>query len=256
MCLIFFAYNYHPRYQLIVAANRDEFYKRPSLPAAFWRDNPTILAGRDLEQGGTWMGLTTTGCFAALTNYRDPVHNNPQAPSRGYLVHKYLNSDVSPEYYLKNLPNGGAEYNGFNLLVGTTQAIYYYSNREKVIRKIANGIYGLSNGFLNEPWPKVSKGKKALADCLQGQEIKKDQLFKIMADQEQPEDCELPQTGVSLEWERLLSRIFIVSPCYGTRSSTVLMVDRKGHVQFWERSFTMEQPGRGKEVFHEFNIKG
>lgn len=255
MCLILFAHDCHPRYQLVVAANRDEFYKRPTLPAAFWQDNSNILAGRDLQQGGTWMGLTTTGRFSALTNYRDAVHNNPQSPSRGYLVQKYLNSNISPECFINNLPSGGAEYNGFSLLVGTTQSLNYYSNREKALRKVEKGIHGLSNSLLDVPWPKVSKGMKALAGCLQKQEIKKEQLLELMADQERPEDHELPQTGVSLEWERILSPAYIVSSDYGTRSTTVLLVDRNSHVQFWERSFTPAQPWVVNESCYEFDIQ-
>ncbi|GAB6180884.1 hypothetical protein JCM14036_22030 [Desulfotomaculum defluvii] len=202
------------------------------------------------------MGLTTRGRFSSLTNYRDPARNNPQAPSRGQLVYKYLNSDVSPKDYLKGLENGGADFNGFNLLLGTTDSIYYYSNLEKTIRKVDKGIHGLSNSFLNVPWPKVTKGMKALKDCLQNSTVKKEQLFKILADKEQPEDHELPQTGVSLKWERILSPIFVESPSYGTRCSTVLLVDHKSHVQFWERSFTPKQQGRWSEVCYEFDIKG
>lgn len=253
MCLIVFAYDYHPRYKLVVAANRDEFYRRPTLPADFWQDNPSILAGRDLEQGGTWMGVTTTGRFAALTNYRGPSQDKQQTPSRGQLVRNYLNSDLSPETYLQGLDKGGVEYNGFNLLTGTTQALYYYSNQEKVIRPVEKGVHGLSNSLLDVAWPKVSKGVKALEGCLQEQDIQVERLFEILADQERPDDSELPQTGVGLELERMLSPMYIVSPDYGTRSSTILLIDRHNHVQFWERRFTSEESGMGNEVSYEFN---
>lgn len=255
MCLILFAINCHPQYRLVLASNRDEFYGRPTLPAAFWDDNPAILAGKDLEQGGTWLGLTTTGRFSSLTNYRDPANINPQAPSRGHLVHKYLNSDISPASYIKGLRNGGVEFNGFNLLQGTTKSIYYYSNLERDLRQVDSGIHGLSNSLLDVPWPKVTKGKQALADCLRGHFINKDQLFTIMADQEQPEDHQLPQTGLSLKWERIMSPAFVVSSSYGTKCSTVVLVDHNDHVQYWERSFIEKDPGKWHEVFLEFDIK-
>ncbi|HVJ49301.1 NRDE family protein [Desulfitobacterium sp.] len=232
MCLILLAYDCHPQYKFVIAANRDEFYKRPTLPANFWPDNPDILAGRDLEQGGTWMGITTAGRFAALTNYRDPFQEKPQAPSRGYLVRDYLNSDLSPESYLKDLRAGRVEYNGFNLLTGTTQTLYYYSNQEKAIRRVEKGFHGLSNSLLDVAWPKVRKGVKALEGCLQEQNIEVEQLFEIMTDQERPSDSELPHTGVSLELERKLSSLYIVSPDYGTRSTTILLVNHHNRVQF------------------------
>lgn len=254
MCLILFAYDCHPRYQLVVAANRDEFYNRPTLPVAFWQDNRSILAGRDLQQGGTWMGITTAGAFAALTNYRGAGPNDPHAPSRGHLVQDFLNCQESPEGFINSLPNGGAAYNGFSLLLGTTKALNYYSNREKAFRKVEKGIHGLSNSLLDVPWPKVRKGTEAFASCLQGQELDKEQLFAIMEDQAKAEDYELPQTGLSLEWERLLSSIHIVSADYGTRSTSVLLVDRNSHVQFWERSFRPVHPGEFNEVYYEFTI--
>lgn len=255
MCLILFAYDCHPRYRLVVAANRDEYFNRPTLPAAFWQDSPNILAGRDLEHGGTWMGITKKGRFAALTNYRDPFHNNPHVTSRGLLIPEYLSSDSSPESFIENLRNEGADYKGFSLLLGTTKSLNYYSNREKAFRKVDKGIHGISNNLLDVPWPKVAKGMDSLARCLQDQEIKKEQLFEIMADQEQADDHDLPQTGESLEWERILSPVFIVSPEYGTRSTTVVLVDRNGHIWLWERSYKDGQLQVSSEVFYEFDVE-
>ncbi|MEG6521990.1 NRDE family protein [Desulfotomaculum sp. 1211_IL3151] len=255
MCLILFATNCHPQYRLVLASNRDEFYGRPTRPAAFWYDHKVILAGKDLKQGGTWLGLTTTGRFSSLTNYRDPARFNSQAPSRGHLVYQYLSGAVSPENYINSISSGVTEFNGFNLLMGSTKGIYYYSNLEKVIRKVDSGIHGLSNSFLDVPWPKVSKGKKALADCLQSQTINKEQLFAIMADREQPEDHRLPQTGLSLEWERIMSPAFVVSSSYGTKCSTVVLVDHHDHVQYWERSFVQKDPSKWQDVFFEFDIE-
>lgn len=252
MCLMLFAYDYHPQYKLVMAQNRDEYLDRPTLPAEFWLESPEILAGKDLRQGGTWMGLTKNGRFAALTNYRDPLHTYPLAPSRGHLVHQYLESDLAPERYLENLCSGETEYNGFNLLVGTFDALHYFSNREKLIRKVDQGIHGLSNSLMNVPWPKVSKGVAALTDCLQHDYIDAKQLFAIMADKEQPNDHELPQTGVSLEWERMLAPIYVESEGYGTKTTTVVLVDRNNYVQFWERSFTPLHSDSWKEVHYEF----
>lgn len=254
MCLILFAYDCHPQYKLVLAANRDEFYNRFTLPAAFWSDPPFILAGKDLKQGGTWMGITTTGRFAALTNYRDPSNFNPGSPSRGHLVQNYLKSNVSPECYLKNIHNEGTKYNGFNILAGTYEELYYYSNREKVVHRVEKGIHGLSNSLLDAAWPKVTRGIKALTGCIQYEDINEEHLFEIMADKEQAEDHELPQTGVSLELERMLSSLYIESKDYGTMSTTVLLVDRNNNARFRERSFNSIQLGTWNEV--SFDIKG
>lgn len=256
MCLILFAYNSHPKYQLVVAANRDEFYKRPTRPAAFWPENPDILAGKDLQEGGTWMGVTTNGRFAALTNYRDPSSYKPQAPSRGHLVHNYLSSSIGPEAYIEDLPDGGEAYNGFNLLLGTSESLYYYSNRERLMRKVAEGVHGLSNSLLDVPWPKVSKGIKALADVLQDEDIEAEQLFAIMADRKLPADQDLPETGVGLERERMLAPAFVTSSNYGTRLTTVILVDRNHNIQFWEHSYPSRQPDRWDEVYYDYHGGG
>ena len=252
MCTILFAYDCHPRYKLVVAANRDEFYQRPTAPAAFWADNPDILAGRDLKEGGTWMGITTSGCFAALTNYRDPSSFKAEARSRGYLVKDYLNSNMAPETYAADLVDGGSAYNGFNLLMGTCQSMYHYSNREQIIRKVPAGIHGLSNALLNTPWPKVSKGIKELSNLLQHDDIKAEQLFAMMADREQPDDQDLPRTGVSLEMERMLAPMFVISPNYGTCLTTVILVERNHNFQFWERTFINGQPHTWDEVYYRY----
>lgn len=255
MCLILLAYDYHPRYKLIVSANRDEFYKRSTLPANFWPDNPSVLAGKDLEQGGTWMGVTTSGRFAALTNYRDPLHEKPIATSRGHLVRNYLTGDRSAEDFLHGLHQKDREYNGFNLLAGTAESVYYYSNREQLIRRVEKGVHGLSNSLLDVGWPKVSKGVKAFAGCLQGPNIRLKSLFEILADQEIFNDSELPRTGISIERERMLSPLYIVSPEYGTRSSTILLIDQHNQVQFWERSFVMDGSGKVNDAYYEFRVK-
>ncbi len=255
MCLILFAYESHPKYKLVVAANRDEFYSRPTSPADFWQDNPEILAGRDLREGGTWMGITTNGRFAALTNYRDPSRNKKTAPSRGHLVQRFLDSTMTPSAYIDQIPDAGKEYNGFNLLIGENDSLYYYSNREQILRPVSPGIHGLSNALLNDPWPKVIKGKQALEMALQHDEVKSEQLFAILVDQEPVEDQELPDTGVGLEMERGLAPAFVTMSGYGTKTSTVILIDHSDQVRFWERSFTEERPDVWTEVYYELSLR-
>lgn len=254
MCLILVAYDCHPRYKLVVTGNRDEFYNRPSLAADFWPENPSILAGRDLVKGGTWTGITTGGRFAAVTVYREPVKYPPHLPSRGLLATDFLSSDDAPEVYMEKLAGDGSRYKGFSLLAGTFESLYYFSNRENRIHKLEQGLHGLSNNLLDVPWPKVTKGIKALADCLQHEEINVKQLFAIMADKEIPEDQELPDTGVGLARERMLGPACIVSPTYGTRTTTVMMVDRDNQVNFWERSLESEQSATWNGVHYEIKI--
>jgi uncharacterized protein with NRDE domain len=255
MCLILFAYESHPKYKLVVAANRDEFYSRPTSPADFWQDNPEILAGRDLREGGTWMGITTNGRFAALTNYRDPSRNKKTAPSRGHLVQRFLDSTMTPSAYIDQIPDAGMEYNGFNLLIGEHDSLYYYSNREQILRPVSPGIHGLSNALLNDPWPKVIKGKQALEMALHHDEVKPEQLFAILVDQEPVEDQELPDTGVGLEMERGLAPAFVTMSGYGTKTSTVILIDHSDQVRFWERSFTEERPDVWTEVYYELSLR-
>ncbi len=252
MCLIIFAYNWHPHYKLILAANRDEFYRRPTQSAAFWSDWSFVLAGRDLEQGGTWMGITKKGHLAALTNYRDPSQCKPTAPSRGLLVQDYLIAEPEPEAYLSDLLGTSALYNGYNLMIGTIDHLYYFSNQESQVYKIQPGIHGLSNSLLNVPWPKVERGKSNLKAYLESDHIEVESLFELMADKHQPEDHELPQTGVSLELERMLAPLFIEGDDYGTRSTTILLVDHHNKVQFWEKSFRHAQMEDTVTVSYEY----
>ena len=237
MCLILFAWKTHPAYPLILAANRDEFTERPSAPAAFWDDAPDLLAGRDLKAGGTWLGITRSGRLAAVTNYRDPASLKKEAPSRGQLVSDYLRGGESPEEYLQRLAPRAGRYNGFSLLVGDRSKLLCYSNRGEMVRP-EPGIHGMSNRLLDTPWPKVAEGKKALSALLQAEKgVPPEALFSLLADRTPPPDDRLPDTGVGLAWERLLSPLFIESPAYGTRSSTVLLIDRNGGVNFIERVF-------------------
>jgi len=238
MCLINFQFQEHPNYKLIVAANRDEFYNRPTAPAHFWEDNPTILAGRDLLQMGTWLGITQNGRFAALTNYRDPAHMTNDKTSRGEIISNYLAGNESPEDYLASLNVKKEEYNGFNLIIGTPDQLLYYNNIEGDIVDISSGTHGLSNHFLNTPWPKVTNGKKNLHDYVMNQEIvQPNELFEILSNAEIAEDLSLPNTGIDIELERQLSPLFISTKGYGTRCSTVVLVDKENNVTFVERTY-------------------
>lgn len=226
MCLILVAWRAHPEFPLVVAANRDEFFKRPTAPASFWRGGQ-ILAGRDLQAGGTWMGITTGGRFAALTNYRAPELHREGRASRGQLVADFLESDLDPSQYLAREQSQLDQYNPFNLLVGNQDGLACLSSIDGSFRELPPGVYGLSNHLLDTPWPKVSAAKSAMARALAALPDDKP-LFDLLRDDAVHPDQALPRTGVSLDWERLLSAAFVKSVDYGTRSSTVLIVSRDG----------------------------
>lgn len=244
MCLILFAFNKHSKYKLIVAANRDEFYKRPTAPAHWWEDSPHILAGKDLQAGGTWMGITKTGKFAAITNYRGKKvpFKRKNAPSRGKLVSEYLDSTVTPEDYAHTLRETGHNYNGFNLLFGDSAQLLYYSNvfENTMALTLEPGIYGLSNDILDTPWPKVVKGKASLKSILESGHTKDsrlaEELFSVLNDRSFSGYKDLPDTGIGRIKERMLSPLFIRTPLYGTRSSTVVLTGYNGNVFFEERN--------------------
>jgi uncharacterized protein with NRDE domain len=224
MCLILFAYQTHPIYTLVVAANRDEFLERPTAPVHFWEDHPTIVAGRDLKQMGTWMGITKAGRFAALTNYRNPQENTEGKRSRGELVANFLKSSASPKEYMDRLSDSRDLYPGYNLLTGTIEELYYYSNVGNQVQKVKPGVYGISNHLLNTDWPKVERGKQGLLRLMQAsKDDLNEQLFTLLQNADPAPDERLPQTGISLEWERILSPIYINTEGYGTRSSTVIL---------------------------------
>lgn len=237
MCLIAFAYNVHPSYRLVLAANRDEFYERPSSSADFRKDHPQVLSGRDLKKGGTWLGIARDGKFAAVTNYRNPSSFKNDALSRGRLVSRYLTGGQDAGNYLKKIALQVDRYNGFNLLLGDDQDIFIFSSRGKM-QKLEPGIYGLSNHLLDSPWPKVSRSKRMLKKALARKgDALEEELFSMLADRHVPPDDKLPLTGVGLEWERILSPVFIESPVYGTRSSTVLLIGKNRRVRFVEKIF-------------------
>jgi uncharacterized protein with NRDE domain len=238
MCLILFALSRHPEYPLVLAANRDEFYSRPARPLSFWEDAPGVLAGRDLKNMGTWLGINASGAFAAVTNHRDPSLARPDAPSRGYLVSNFLTGRFTPPDYLEHVRRTGRDYNGFNLLVGDGKGIFYYSNRKDNILKLDHGIYGLSNDILDTPWPKVRKGKKGLSAILEdGCDINSERIFSLLRDDVYAPDKDLPNTGVGDVWERILSPLFVGSRIYGTRCSSIILMEKTGRVTVYERTF-------------------
>lgn len=237
MCLILLAWQAHPEYPLILAANRDEFYDRPTAAADFWSDRPDILGGRDLQDGGTWLGVTRSGRWAALTNFRDPQAIRSGTPSRGWLVRDFLAGSERPAEYMERLAPRARDYNPFNLFAGDQDSLFYLSSRG-ASGPVSPGVHGLSNALLDTPWPKIRRGREAFRLLLeQNPEPDPEALFLPLTDMERVPDGELPETGIGLDWERILSPLFITSPTYGTRSSTILMMDRRGRITFIERSF-------------------
>jgi uncharacterized protein with NRDE domain len=238
MCLILFSYKKHPRYKLIVAANRDEFYARPTAPADYWSDHPEVMAGRDMEALGTWMGINKkSGDLAMLTNYRDLANLKSVAPSRGALVSDFLIHDGFAEEYYDVLESSLPEYNGFNLVLGNPDSLSYFSSEFKGLKPLAPGVYGLSNALMNSPWPKVQKGKLKLEAITEERDFGVEHLFEAMRDEDLASDKDLPETGVGLEKERMLSPMFIKSPQYGSRCTTVILVDQQDRVLYAERTY-------------------
>lgn len=237
MCLILFQIAKQSAIPLILAANRDEFYSRPTRPMEFWKENPNILGGKDLQAGGTWMGINLHGRFAALTNYRDMSQTKAVAPSRGEIIPRLLNFSGTIRQFFKEVDSDAAAYNGFNLLAGEKGQVYWYSNQNRIITQVEPGTHGLSNHLLNTPWPKVNRGRqmleKAIAEPSQGKEY----LFDLLTNTKHPEDTQLPDTGIGLEWERILSPLYIKSPTYGTRSSTLMQIYQDGQIDVTERTF-------------------
>ena len=235
MCLVLFALDVHPTQRLVVLANRDEFYDRPTAPSGWWEDHPQVLAGRDLNAGGTWMGVTRSGRWTAVTNVRDPASIRTGARSRGDLTRRFLTSRMRPDAYAQEVFHQRDAYNGFNLLVGDGRDTWIVSTRLPEPRQLESGIYGLSNDTLDTPWPKVRRGKAGLARLLETTPLNESAAFDLLADAEPAADEALPNTGVGLAWERALSSPFIQMERYGTRTSTVLRVSRAGRVEWTER---------------------
>ena len=223
MCLILAAWDAHPEYTLVVAANRDEFFERTSVPMHWWADVP-VLGGRDQTAGGSWMTLSASGRFAAVTNVRD--FTRPDA--------EFSAGTASPADYCRELP--GDEYTGYNALVTDLETLWWTSNWAGAALPLDAGVYGVSNAALDTPWPKVVSGKQRFADALAAGADVHD-LFDVLADDAVAPDEHLPDTGVGLELERLVSPAFISSPDYGTNASTVLRIRRDRSYDIEERRF-------------------
>jgi uncharacterized protein with NRDE domain len=253
MCLAVIALGVHPRYPLVVVANRDEFHARPTAAAAWWDEG--WLAGRDLEGGGTWLGVTRAGRIALLTNVRDPARHDPQAPSRGTLVTRVLGDRAPSSEALAAALADATTHNGFNLVVCYPAEAHWGSNRGGTPRALAPGLHGLSNASLDTPWPKVIRTKAAVSAWCRSAAEDPAELLQVLADRTPASDESLPSTGVTIEWERLLSPPFILSERYGTRSSTVVAIDQRGRVKFIERSFDAAGAATG-DVVETFDVAG
>jgi uncharacterized protein with NRDE domain len=251
MCLALFALDAHRHYVLVVAANRDEYHARPAARAAWWAEG--WLAGRDLKAGGTWFGVTRTARWAFVTNVREPLRYDPDAPSRGSLVPALL-ADARPiGASLERTVTGATAQNGFNLVAGAGAQAAWGSNRAIAAEVLPPGIHGVSNAALDTPWPKVTRTKAIVGAWCDAAESDIEPLFSMLADTRVAPDAELPSTGVPLERERMLSAPFIVSPGYGTRCSTVLTLSRDGAVRFVERSFDPHGSALG-DAEHRFTV--
>ncbi len=252
MCLLLISYNTNPEYPFVVAANRDEFYLRPTEKAHFWKDHPALLAGKDIEAGGTWLGITKSGRFAAITNYRDMRTIKDNAPTRGLLTLNFLTSEDSGFSYGRSLIPEADRYNGYNLVFSDMENLFYFSNQTKELNKLSDGVYGLSNHLLDTPWPKVVRSKEAFIDAVSNDKVSEEDLFHILSDDREAPEDQLPDTGLSRELEKAVSPVFIKSDGYGTRSSTIIMVNSVNEVLFVERSLDTKT---GKWIESRFSFQ-
>lgn len=253
MCTLLLAWRVHPDLPLVVAANRDEFYARPAAPARFWPEAPELLAGRDLQAGGSWLGISRAGRFAAITNVREPGVPVPaDAPSRGRLVAEFLRGETPPGAYLAGLAPVAHRYAGFNLVVGDRDELWYLHARDARPEQLPPGVHGVANARLATPWPKVVQGTARLAALVAAGEARRETLLSLLSDRTAAPDAELPDTGVGLAAERMLAPLFVASPAYGTCCSTVVVVTSDGAVEFIERTTNPRAPGGPGEVREAF----
>jgi len=240
MCLIAFAIDSHPRFSFALVANRDEFRDRRTEPAGFWDDAPHVLAGRDLQAGGTWIGVTTGGKVAAVTNYRDARQQVADPPSRGLLVADYLrDEEMTPADLYARLARSGNGYDGFNLIYGSVEELYYFTNRGGSSGPVKPGIHALSNHLLDTHWPKVVAARERLGALMRQPAPEVGELIRLLDDPAPFSDELLPDTGIGPERERFLSPLFIRGDSYATRSTTVILVDRNGTMTFCEQGYDM-----------------
>ncbi|MCC5930609.1 MAG: NRDE family protein [Cyclobacteriaceae bacterium] len=256
MCLIALGINISKKYPLLLLANRDEFYRRKTTTAGFWHDIPGIWAGRDLQSGGTWLGVNERGCWAALTNYRDPKYFSDNPHSRGWLVRDYLAGNLSPLDYLNEVRKKSGDFHGFNLLVGQGSNCCYYSNVRDEIAEINDGWHALSNHFLDSPWPKSQRILNKLQAMPLQENLDVEALHLCMYDHNRAEESSLPDTGIPLEMEKMLSPIFIHSPDYGTRCSSILAIGHNDVLIFSEKNYDQQALAVEKtEIRYFFNKK-
>jgi len=246
VCLLVLAWNAHPRYRLIVAANRDEFHERPTAPLARWSEPDNIIGGRDLRAGGAWLAVDTRHRFGVITNFRDLQQPQPDAPSRGHLIPSFLSHEVDVGRFLTALEPQAARYSGFNLLLADDRELWYATNRsegrtnEPFSQRLEPGIHGLSNEYLDTPWPKLLRVRRRFATWLNEPraELPRAELFDMLADRTRvTSDEELPRTGLPIERERTLSSPFVLDARYGTRCSTIVMIEHSGATLIAERRF-------------------
>jgi uncharacterized protein with NRDE domain len=251
MCLLVLAWQVHPRYRLVVAANRDEFHARPAAALARWAAPDEILAGRDLQAGGAWLGLDRARRFGVVTNFRELQRPKPEAPSRGELIPAYLRGPQPPQQYLNSLAARAADYSGFNLLLADHDSLWYGCNRATAFaRALPPGVYGLSNEFLDTPWPKLTRVRRAFEAWLATPGADVAGLFAMLEDRQRcGDDAQLPNTGLSREWERVLSAPFVLNADYGTRCSSVVLLGEGGQLFLAERRFNSQGETTGETEF-------
>ncbi len=238
MCLLVIAWRVHPRYRLLLAANRDEFHDRPALPLARWDAPPDTYGGRDVQAGGTWLAVDRAHRLGVVTNYRELARQRRSAPSRGHLIPAYFSAAATPAAYLESIELDAAGYAGFNLLLADRDSLWYASNRaDRFARELEPGIYGLSNHALDTPWPKLVKVRERFATLLASEAVDTEALLALLADREPATDHAPPTTGLSPEWERALSSPFVNFQNYGTRCSTIVAVTHAGEARVHERRF-------------------
>lgn len=237
MCTFVLLYNQHPGFPIIFAGNRDEFRARPTQKAHWWQQPEGILAGRDLKQGGTWTGVNRHGAFAALTNYRQLIPPPAQAVSRGSIITSFLTSNHKSSNFLHQLENSAQQYEGYNVLFGTLDQLFFFANAPKPYHvAVPAGIHAVSNGMWNENWPKVKDLKTTAANWLSYNELPVAKMFDDLTNSAIYPDYLLPKTGISEKWERKLSALYVEGEEYGTRSSTILAFSTSGQVYYWERT--------------------
>jgi uncharacterized protein with NRDE domain len=247
MCLLIAAYDFHPVYRLVLVGHRDEFHARPAAPLGWWPDSPDLLAGRDLEAGGTWLGLHRSGRLAVLTNFRGEDSERPGSPSRGLLIPAFLARNEPAEDFALQLTGTATQYSGFNLLTFDGTALAYTANRPQPLsRRLPAGLFGLSNHLLDTPWPKVVRTRERVREALERGVASPSALFTALQDREPARDADLPATGLDRDMERLVSAPFIVNPVYGTRCTTVVLLDREGLVRVEERRYTPDGETTGR----------